>query len=221
MGESAKTSSAYADRHWFILGRWQEYEGEARANVLRIIAIGTFYIVELCNYYGLDVGFIELPKLVDTSFHQTITALAVAWTLLNLGVLFLLNRRIFPWFLKFFSTGCDIVLLTVILMVADGPRSPLVVGYFLLIAISTLRFNLPLIWTATVGSMLAYLFLLGHAEWFRNDDPGIPRYHQIIFLLSLGLTGIVLGQVIRRVRRLAKDYAARIESSKGGSDDTN
>ena len=34
-----------SDRAWGIAQRWQEYEGEARANLLRICAIGAFYLL--------------------------------------------------------------------------------------------------------------------------------------------------------------------------------
>lgn len=214
MATNVKSPSGDADRQWYIVGRWQEYEGEARANVLRIIGIAVFYIVELVNYHGLRLGFIEMPKVVDQSFHQAVTALAVAWTMVALGILFCLRQRVFPASLKFISTGGDILLLTGILVVANGPRSPLVVGYFLVIILSTLRFNLPLIRFATVGSMAGYLLVLGYARWFAVRDVRVPRYHQIIFLLGLALTGIVLGQVIRRVRGLAREYAARTQSSK-------
>jgi len=43
------------ERQWFIIGRWQEYEGEGRANLLRTIALGVFYLVELYSYYWHDV----------------------------------------------------------------------------------------------------------------------------------------------------------------------
>jgi len=82
---------------------------------------------------------------MSITFHQSVTALAVAWTLMALVVLYCLSHRIFPSVLKYLSAGCDIVFLTAILMIAEGPGSPLVVGYFLLIALSALRFNLPLI----------------------------------------------------------------------------
>jgi len=212
MGNDAKTTPAQLDRQWFIVGRWQEFEGEARANLLRIIGIGGFYLVELANYYGLRLGAFEMPKVVERSFHQQVTALAVAWTVVALAVLLCLSQRFFPRVLKYLSTGADVVLLTGILMVADGPRSPLVVGYFLVIALATLRFNLPLVWFATAGSVAGYLFLSGYAKWFTERDIRVPRYHQIIFLLALVLSGIVLGQVIRRVRRLAQDYARRVRS---------
>jgi len=213
MAGGVQAASAEGDRQWFIVGRWQEYEGEARANVLRIIGIAAFYLVELVNYHGLQLGWFEMPKVVEKPFHQAITALAVAWTMVALGVLLCLSQRVFPAVLKFVSTGCDVVLLTAVLTVADGPSSPMVIGYFLVIALSTLRFNLPLVRMATVGSMLGYLFLLGYARWF-HEELRVPRYHQLIFLLALALCGIVLGQVIRRVRGLAKEYADRLQASR-------
>ena len=39
-----------ADQSWHIIQRWQQYEGEARANLLRIGAIGTFYLIHPWNY---------------------------------------------------------------------------------------------------------------------------------------------------------------------------
>ena len=206
-----EVQSADSARQWYIVGRWQEYEGEARANLLRIIGIAAFYIVELINYHGLPLGFFELSKVSEVTkpFHQAVTALAVAWTMVGLGVLLCLRRHIFPAQLKFISTGCDIVLLTAILTVADGPKSPLVIAYFLVIALSALRFNLPLVWFSCGASMAGYLFLLGNAKWFR-EATRVPRYHQIMFLLALVLTGVVLGQVIRRVRTMAQDYAERM-----------
>lgn len=207
------------DRAWFIVARWQEFEGEATANLLRILGIAAFYAVELLNYHGLRLGVLELPRVesIDRPFHYAVTALAVAWSLVSLGVLFCLRRRVFPGAMKFVTTACDLAFLTAILVIADGPRSPLVVGYFLLIALATLRFSLPLVRFATAGAMCGYLFVLGYAKWFA--DPArhlrVERYEQLIFLLALGLTGIVLGQVIRRLRPVAEslaDRAARRES---------
>jgi len=208
-------ATASADRQWYIVGRWQEYEGEARANLLRIIAVAAFYGIELLNYHGLQIGFLNMPRAENISreFHVAVTALAVAWTMVGLGVLLCLRRQIFPAILKFVSTGLDLLLLTSILMLADGPRSPLVAAYFLIIALATLRFNLPLVRFAAIGAMLGYLILLGHDKWFRfpRSDALVPRYHQLIVLLALGLTGIMLGQVVRRVHSIASAYARRLE----------
>ena len=44
----------------------------------------------------------------------------------------------------------------------------------------------------------------------------VPHFHQLIVVLGLTLTGVVLGQVVRRVRHLAEDYARRVENSGEG-----
>jgi hypothetical protein len=205
------------DRSWYIVGRWREYQGEGRSNLLRIIGIAAFYSVELANYTGFRLGFFEMPKVasVDRPFHMEVTALAVAWTMTALAVQLCLGRRVFPASLKFLSTGADIVLLTCVLCVSNGPRSPLVVAYFLIVAISALRFSLPLVRFATVGSMLGYLVVLGYAKWFAAVDLRVPRYHEVMFLLALGMSGITIGQVIRAVRSMAVEYEARRAAETG------
>lgn len=211
------------DRPWFIVSRWQEYEGEGRANLLRLIGLIVFYAVELVNYYGLDLGFVQMPKVVDRPFHLAVTCLTVAWSMLCLGVFCCRLQGVFPRWLAFLSTGCDILLLTTVLALADGPRSPLVVAYFLIVALASLRFRLELIWFATAGSALGYLVLLGFARWGSIPMPGwsrtemaVPRHQQVIFFVALILTGVILGQVIRRVRHLARQYAKRLENAREG-----
>ncbi len=214
-GASATASGGAGDRQWYVVGRWQEYAGEARANLLRIAGIGAFYVVELLNFYGLKLGPLEMPPAVDLEFHQAVTALAVAWTMVALGTLLCLRLHFFPAWLKYVTTAADVVLLTTILAIADGPKSPLVVGYFLVIVLATLRFQLRLIWFATVGAMAGYLFLLGYARWYAEGrDLVVPRYYQLIMLLALALTGVVLGQVIRRVRAMAEEFLRRVNTSR-------
>lgn len=219
-GNAAETQSN-AEREWFIVGRLEEFEGEGRANLLRLIGIAAFYAVELVNYYGVDLSFLQIERTVDRPFHLAITFLTLAWTMLCVSVLLCRRQRIFPKWLKYISTGCDVVLLTSMLMLADGPRSPLVVVYFLLIGLASLRFSLPLIWFVTAGSVAGYLYLLGFAKWgsvpgWEKPEQTVPRYYQIIFVLALVLTGVVLGQVIRRVRTMAQEFAERLEETRGG-----
>ena len=97
------------DQHWAIVERWQEYQGEARANLLRASGITGFYIIELINYHGLRLGFLELPKAagIDRSFHLAVTALVVAWLVSGWSVFAFLRNRFFPPALKFLSTGLD------------------------------------------------------------------------------------------------------------------
>jgi hypothetical protein len=141
MASNDTTSRASSQRDWFIVGRWQEFEGEGRANLLRLIGLTLFYAVELINYYGLNVGFFEMPTVVSRAFHLAVTMLVVAWGMVCMGVLYCRREGVFPYWLKFVSSACDLVFLTTVLTLADGPRSPLVVAYFPLIAAAALRFN--------------------------------------------------------------------------------
>lgn len=197
-----------SDRQWYIVSRWEEYEGETRTNLLRLLGIGSFYLIEMANYYGLRLGWFELPQVVDRPFHQTVTAVALVWTLVAMAILVCLQWRVFPSFLKYLSTGVDLVLLTVILGLGDAMASPLVVAYFLVIALATVRFSLPLVRFAAFGSMAGYATLIGYVHWFAAR-PHVPVYHELTFLLALALSGLLLGQLVRRVHALAQQYAAR------------
>lgn len=199
---------------WQVVERWQEYTAEARANLLRVVGVGTFYIIELLNHYGLSLGALELPPVegVDRPFHIAVTSLAAIWATLVVAIHLCLRQRIFPWYLKFLSTGSDLVLLTSILVVADGPSSPLIVGYILIVILAALRLNLPLIWFSTLGAMVGYLALCGYARWFTDRAIGVPRYYEFIFLLAVALAGVALGQLIRRLPYVAADYAKRVKT---------
>src|SRR4051794_14213834 len=168
MAVGISSTSTAADRSWFIAQRWQAYGAESRANLLRIIAIGVFYLVHLWTYFGSqgwlpNYGFLQIAESGDISkrFHLLVTLIAVAWAMLALGILLALQHRIFPRWLPYFSTGCDIVLLTGIICLGGMARSPLVVGYFLVLILAALRLSLPLIWFATAGCAFAYVSVLG------------------------------------------------------------
>ncbi|MDD5627661.1 MAG: hypothetical protein PHU21_01260 [Elusimicrobia bacterium] len=201
---------APADFAWHVCQRRQEYQGESRANLLRVCAIAAFYAVELVNYRGLDLLGLHLPKVagVDWRFHLAMTVLAGAWALTGWAVLVLLRAGFFPGRLKFASTACDLAYLTAILLVADGPKSPLAVAYFPLLALAGLRFDLALVRFAGAGAGLGYALLLAHSAWLRPEAL-VPGYAAVTFLLALAFTAVWLGQVIRRSRDLARDYASR------------
>jgi hypothetical protein len=196
------------DRRWFIVGRWQEYEGEGRTNLLRVLAIAGFYANHLLWYLNLGT-----PGEADRQFHRLATLIAAAWLFLSLGVLVALQRHYLPSVLKYATTTLDLLLLTAIAWLGSGPASPLIHGYFLIIAAAALRFSLPLVWSCTLGAMVCYLVLVGAKDktWF-DAQHATPVVDQLTMLLSLGLTGIVIGQVIRRVRHMAEEFAGESAS---------
>jgi hypothetical protein len=196
--------SAY-DRQWFIVGRWQEYGGEARANLLRLLAIAVFYSLQLAHHYLLSAA-----DQRDANFHRAASALAVAGLFVTLAVQLCLQRHVFPSLLKYVSTAADIVLLTGLAALGSGPHSPLLLAYFLIIAMAALRFSLRLVWFASLGSMLGYLTLVGLADksWF-DANHAVRPIDQLFTLASLALNGIVIGQAVRQVRSVAEDYRQR------------
>src|SRR5688572_3053686 len=118
MASTVQPSASPSEREWFIVNRWEEYEGEGRANLLRLIGITAFYGVELINYHGLHLGFLQMPQVVDRPFHLAVTFLTIAWAMLCVCVLVCRQQGIFPFWLKFMSTGGDLLFLTTILALA-------------------------------------------------------------------------------------------------------
>ncbi len=203
-------------RAWFVAQRWQEYNGEARANLLRIIGIAVFYGLHLAHHYGLGLGIAKDDGLAATeNYHTLVSLIAMVWVLGATGVHACLRQRFFPTWLKYASTTLDIVLLSAVLCVSNGPRSPMVVGYFVVLAMASLRFSLNLLWCATPVALLGYLTVLAVARWpetlIRTTvDLRVPRYHQAMVLSAILLCGVVLGQIIRQSRKLAAEYAQHV-----------
>ena len=218
----ASISSA-DDRAWHIVQRWRQYEGEARANLLRLSAIGVFYLLHLWNYLGSqgklsNWGFLELGEGggVDRRFHILATLLALAWAMAAATVHLCIHNQIFPRWISIASTAVDLAMLTSILAISSGPKSSLVLGYFLIVVLAGLRFNLPLVRFTTIGAALGYICLLGVARWperFGRDaaiDLRIPRYEQLATLAAIILCGVFVGQIIRQARQIAEDFARRV-----------
>ena len=205
-----KRDSAAADADWGVVARWREYEGEQRANVLRVVGIASFYAVELVNYYGVHIGPIALDPVpgVNAQFHAAITALAVVWVALAGGVVVALRSRIFPSWLKYLTVASDAALLTAMLSVADGPASPMLVAFFPVLALSALRESSALVRFSTCASLVGYAALVAGSIWLRPLTR-VPTYQSILAFLALFLTGVVLDRVVRASAQAAAEYAKR------------
>jgi hypothetical protein len=197
-------------RQWFIVRRWQEFGGETRACLMRVLAITGFYIVQLFHHLNLAE-----PSVEDQKFHRYVTMIAAAWAFSAISTLLCLRKQFFPVYLPFVTTIIDLGLLTVLAALGSGPFSPLTRVYFLLIVLSAIRFNLPLIWCATIGSMAGYMSLVGIADekWF-DPQHAVAPLEQLVTLLALGLTGMFVGQIIRRVPQLAFEFERRMASKR-------
>lgn len=203
--------------------RWAQYEAEYRVNFLRAMAISVFYLVHFGHFLAGRPPFTFLAKLgladgevPNDPTHLAITFLTVAWLAAAWGLHLFLQNKYFPRQIMFIATALDLLMLTSVLAVVKGPSSPLVAAYFVILVTSALRLDLAFIRIATVMTCLAYVFLLGCAKWQMpltklNTIMTVPRYHQIIFLVALIITGITLGQIVR----LARGVQARLVEDKG------
>lgn len=197
------------DERWRIVQRFQEYQGELSANVLRVFGVLAFYAVELVNFHGVSLGGVQLAPVsgVDQRVHLAITALAMAWVALAGGVLLLLRAKIFPPALKYATTSADVVLLTGMLAVVDGPKSTLTIGYFLVITLAMLRFSPRLVGTATGLAIAGYAFVVANAHFFRATLKVAP-YQAFMTVLALLLVGVILARATRQARTAAAHLVA-------------
>ena len=95
----------------------------------------------------------------------------------------------------------DVLLLTILMLRANGPSSGLTVTYLLLVAASGLRFRPALVGFVTSLCLLGYLLLLADAHWRRPEQGlSVPLPTAFIFVLSLALMGLIVGLLLRRFR---------------------
>jgi hypothetical protein len=207
------------DGAWAGAQRLESWAGEMRVNLIRVVALVAFY-----GYHLIDVYGISDDPLLRGEYHLVVTIITGAWAAAAFLLhLFLTRRRVSP-LLPFVSSGWDLALLTLLLAVTEsGPKSPLVVIYFLIIAAAPLRISLPVVYATALGAMGAYLLLLGHYvfvvvgvdDYYRPDFADrIPRTQEVIFLLSLAVAGLLAGQAVRQARRLVRGYPIVVVASK-------
>ncbi len=184
------------------LAQWTRREP---ALASRLGALGVFYLVEIGNYhYG---G-------VDTPFHVRVTILAAAWALIaTVCQQFVGHQRLavparFVW-----GTLDSLMLLIVLLFVADGAASALVVGYPLLIAASGLWFHVRFVSFMTAMSLLSYGILVIDFYYRRTSlqdhfDRSFARH--VIFAVSLIVLGVVVSSLVQRLRMLSNFYGRQL-----------
>lgn len=202
------------DDRWADARRIEAWAGEVRVNLIRLAAIVVFY-----GYHLINVFLVPGNETLRGAYHATVTTLVMAWAAAVMLLYFCLSRRYVPPGLKYAATIWDLFLITgLIAFTRDKPTSPLLALYFVVIAASALRLSLRLVYVATFGAIAAYLFLLGfYAFWvvgaeayYSNPELRIPRSHEVIFILSLGASGICAGQVVRQACRLVEGYPVTV-----------
>lgn len=203
------------------LDDWRAVDAEQRINLVRIAAIAGFFSIHVLHYYSPNLGSslsgwlgFNSGRPFPANAHLAITVLSLSWLMQAFAVNLTLQQRKSPNWLATAATCGDLFWLTAILTLSTGPKSPMVAGYFLILISSGLRFNLRLVRVTTVGTIAAYLFLLGAAKWPRGilkqiELETVPRHHQLMIVVALLFAGILIGQIVRHGYAIAADIAAR------------
>lgn len=201
-----------AQEAWFVTCRWQAFDGEHRSNRLRVLSVLPFYVVHLLQVHR-PLGLMASDDVPNSSFHLAVTLIVAAWFAMALAVEVVLRQRWFPGWMGLATTTIDVLLLTGLLSLGGGQQSPLVYGYFVILVLAALRFDLSLIRLTTLGIAFSYgwlLFMGRFPDWFGGHTIGtVPRYAQVMTLLAILITGVLLGQLVRRIRVMADYFASR------------
>jgi serine/threonine-protein kinase len=183
---------------WQRLSRWSRRKP---ALATRLMGIGVFHSVQWVNYFN---------GVVDFAFHWKASLVLVVWVLLSFVFQQVLDGQRYERAARYFWGLTDVCCLTVILLLADGIASPLIVCLPLLVVASGLWFEERLVWFVTLTTCAAYLVLL--ADYFARGSeivisprPGADRH--IYFLLALTISGGIVAYQVSRVQALNKYLA--------------
>lgn len=208
MNSDSKYTSPTAQRQWFIVRRWQTYASELRVLLLRVVAVVVLYACQVGHFLSLS----QEGRETNLSFQRVATGTAVLLIVVSLLVLLLILKRVLPVWLPYLTTVVDLLAVSLLVAVAGGPMATSLTGaYYLVIAMAGLRFDLRLVWLATLGAMAVYMGTVGVVDdsWF-DANHAVPLVQQGVALACLGGTGIIVGQIVRLARPLAQQYHERL-----------
>ncbi|MBM4059974.1 MAG: serine/threonine protein kinase [Planctomycetes bacterium] len=181
-----------------LLHRSRRWIRRHTALAARLLAFVVFFGVTLVNF-GSGV--------VDGGFLTRIGVLLLVWSAGSLALDALLSRGRRADLLRHAWATVDLLLLTAILLVADGARSPLLLVYPLLLAGSGLWWQVGMVRFMTVGVLVSYGVLMVDARW-RFPGESLADHH-LIFVAVMVVLGVVVGQQVRRTRSLGRLLARR------------
>ncbi len=202
---SEVATASIHSKSWYIAMRWQEYEGELRTCLLRAAFVLAFYSIHLLNYFQMRGKSEGLPL-----FHWRVTGICSGWLFLCLAIFVAIQSKYLPSWLKYASTSIDLTLITMVAWIGHGTQSPVINAYFVVIALSGLRFHLGLVWFATIGAVLEYICLVLKQSLIVDvRQTQFSTLDMSILIISLIAMGIVTGQWIRSARVAAIAYESR------------
>jgi hypothetical protein len=195
LGETLGTSPQIAEPVLWLKRR-ETWAGDQKANRIRLAAVGLFTINEFINYHVWHV--------VDKKFHVGSLLIVGIWVAATALFSIMLREHIWPRAISYVIVSTDVLLLTWLLFLADGPKSPLVVLYFLIVALSGVRVDPMVCLYTAAASAFGYGAVL---EFVKRQKPEflVPPHHAIIVALALLLMGVVMAHLVGRALTLLNE----------------
>lgn len=175
--------------------------GESRVNLIRILAIAVFYLQHCANFF-----FLNSDGALTERFHTQVTLLVAAWGSAAALIYHVLRRGCLPSRFSLLTLLVDLLLTFLLVHVAGGPQSALILLLPIIVFSTALRQELNLVRIAVAGALLTYGALLvnfvwlqtGSQKYYAEDALRIPRSEQLIVAAVILVSGLLAGQVVRQ-----------------------
>jgi len=145
---------------------------------------------------------VTLRESTDYRFYWARMAIFSIWAITSIVLQKLLTRPRWKDPICYIWAAVDIILYTSLLMFADPPRGPLLIGYPMLIVASGLFYRRTFVLFMTTGCTLGFLVLVllsGQTDFIKPDFCAI-------FITGMAVIGLMLSAMIRRIRAICTYY---------------
>lgn len=170
----------------------------------RLGGLSLFFLIDWINY---ATGLVQ-----ELDFHVKISLVICAWIVASIICQFFLNSQRWSMAAPFIWGSLDSISLLIVLLIANGAASPLVVGYFLIIAASGLWFRVRFVWFMTALSLISYGVLVLVFYCWRPDlqtPQNSTADRHVVFAVSLLLLAAIIAYLVKRVRILSSFYGQK------------
>jgi tRNA A-37 threonylcarbamoyl transferase component Bud32 len=175
-----------------LLGRFDRWARLRPVLAITLVALTFFYLNHL-----LLMALGSEGEAGD--FHWFVTGLLALWALAAVGFQWLVVRTRAGSLATYGWAALDVVMLTLLLVRGDGPRSALLPVYLLLIAATALRGQAGMVWFVAGLCMASYLGLVIDASW-HHPQLAVGLKDWFIFCLSLFILAFTQQLLLRRLR---------------------
>lgn len=189
--------------------RWARREP---ALATRLGALAGFVTLEMFDYHVMSQMWGKLEHYTLWGFHLPMLALATAWGIASVVFQQWLERSRHPTTVRLAWSACDIMMLLIGLLIADGVASGLVAVFPLLIVASGLWSQIRVVWFTTLLSVAGYLALAVDFHLRRVDlqakyDLAFDRH--LAFAVAMLLLGATTAHQVGRLRSLGRYFESR------------